>query len=109
MQVVRDVARYTSAASIEAEILREVNKRDRQRDSHCVCLLDAFMYHQRHMCLVFECLGKSLYDVLSGNKYRGFYFADIVSVARQGLKALSFMRHCKLAHTDLKVTLSPKS
>ncbi|KAL8434559.1 hypothetical protein Efla_000075 [Eimeria flavescens] len=102
IKVVRDVARYTSAAHIEADILREVNRKDRRRDSHCVSLLDAFMHHQRHMCLVFECLGKSLYDVLSENKYRGFYVADIVHVARQGLMALSFMRDCKLAHTDLK-------
>ncbi|KAL8432163.1 hypothetical protein ACSSS7_004775 [Eimeria intestinalis] len=102
IKVVRDVARYTSAARIEADILREVNRKDRRRESHCVSLLDAFMHHQRHMCLVFECLGKSLYDVLLENKYRGFYVADIVDVARQGLMALSFMRDCKLAHTDLK-------
>ncbi|KAL8452556.1 hypothetical protein Emag_002231 [Eimeria magna] len=106
IKVVRDVARYTSAARIEAEILREVNRKDRRRESHCVSLLDAFMHHQRHMCLVFECLGKSLYDVLLENKYRGFYVADIIHVARQGLMALSFMRDCKLAHTDLKVGCS---
>ena len=100
------MARYTAAAEIEADILRKLNRKDYRRESGCVCLLDAFMYHQRHMCLVFECLGKSLYDVLAENKYRGFYLQDIVEVARQGLNTLAFMRDCKLAHTDLKV-LSP--
>ncbi|OEH77526.1 cmgc lammer [Cyclospora cayetanensis] len=102
IKVVRDVSRYTAAAQIEADILREVNRKDRRRESRCVSLLDAFMHHQKHMCLVFECLGKSLYDVLAENKYRGFYMEDIVQVAKQGLTALAFMRDCKLAHTDLK-------
>ncbi|PHJ22116.1 cmgc lammer [Cystoisospora suis] len=112
VKVVRDVSRYTSAARIEVDILREINERDASAkvatggmyssSSHCVRLHDAFMYKNRHMCLVFEKLGKSLYDLLSDNNYRGFYLEDIRIIAKQGLMALSFLRACRLTHTDLK-------
>ncbi|OXB71616.1 UNVERIFIED_CONTAM: hypothetical protein H355_002367 [Colinus virginianus] len=59
------------------------------------------------MCLVFEKLGKSLYDLLSDNYYRGFYVEDIRVVAKQGLMALAFMRACRLTHTDLKALVLP--
>lgn len=108
------MSRYTSAARIEVDILREINERDASAkvatggmyssSSHCVRLHDAFMYKNRHMCLVFEKLGKSLYDLLSDNNYRGFYLEDIRIIAKQGLMALSFLRACRLTHTDLKVT-----
>lgn len=100
----RDVPRYTNAAYIEADILRKINRKDVEDESCCVVLLDSFLFNKRHMCLVFERLGKSLYDLLSGNNYRGLYYGDIAQVARHVLKALAFMRECRLTHTDLKVS-----
>ncbi|CBZ54391.1 hypothetical protein NCLIV_048210 [Neospora caninum Liverpool] len=111
IKVVRDVSRYTSAAKIEVDILREINERDAgsvsslspaYSSSHCVRLHDAFLYKSRHMCLVFEKLGKSLYDLLTDNHYQGFYLEDIRIVAKQCLIALAFLRVCRLTHTDLK-------
>ncbi|RQX74704.1 putative cell-cycle-associated protein kinase CLK [Toxoplasma gondii CAST] len=110
IKVVRDVSRYTSAAKIEVDILREINERDAGTvssvspaySSHCVRLHDAFLYKGRHMCLVFEKLGKSLYDLLTDNHYQGFYLEDIRTVAKQCLIALAFLRVCRLTHTDLK-------
>ncbi|PFH35327.1 hypothetical protein BESB_062140 [Besnoitia besnoiti] len=111
IKVVRDVSRYTSAARIEVDILREINERDApssssssgsSSSSHCVRLHDAFLYKSRHMCLVFEKLGKSLYDLLTENHYLGFYLEDIRIVAKQCLIALAFLRACRLTHTDLK-------
>jgi dual-specificity kinase len=56
-----------------------------------------------HMCLVFETLGKSLYDFIKLNTYKGFSLSHIQSIARQSLKALSFLHSHTLTHTDLKV------
>lgn len=104
VQVVRDVPRYTTAAYIEADILRKINRKDVQGNTYCVILLDSFLFNKRHMCLVFERLGKSLYDLLAVNDYRGLHYSDIAQVARYVLKALAFMRECRLTHTDLKVS-----
>eukprot|EP00914_Ancora_sagittata_P020756 GHVO01040932.1.p1 GENE.GHVO01040932.1~~GHVO01040932.1.p1 ORF type:complete len:285 (+),score=38.64 GHVO01040932.1:81-935(+) len=65
-------------------------------------MTDSFLYSGRHMCLVFEKLGPSLYEFLSTNNFRGFFIADIQDIARQILQGLAFMSACKLTHTDLK-------
>ncbi|KAH8583959.1 serine threonine kinase-1 [Cryptosporidium sp. chipmunk genotype I] len=104
IKVIRDVQRYTSAAKIEAEILRDINMEDEFGDySYCVMLYNAFLFNNSNMCLVFEKLGPSLYDFLDGNCSRGFFLADIQNIAEQFLLALSFLRKIKLTHTDLKL------
>jgi len=54
------------------------------------------------MCLVFETLGKSLYDFIKDNGYKGFSLQLIRSIAIQSLKALAFLHSHGLTHTDLK-------
>ncbi|CAN0495931.1 unnamed protein product, partial [Scytosiphon promiscuus] len=41
---------------------------------------------QGHCCLVFECLGRSLYDYLKRNDYRGFPMNILRSIARELLQ-----------------------
>ncbi|CAM9536060.1 unnamed protein product [Discosporangium mesarthrocarpum] len=55
-----------------------------------------------HCCLVFECLGQSLYDYLKRNGYRGFPMRILRPIARQLLQAIEFLHSMKLIHTDLK-------
>jgi dual-specificity kinase len=55
-----------------------------------------------NMCLVFEPLGKSLYDFIKDNKYKGFDISDVREIARQSLKAIEFLHSIQLTHTDLK-------
>jgi serine/threonine protein kinase len=70
-----------------------------------------------HVCLVFETLGKSLYDFIKTNGYKGkdkhgrdsfvhvgFCLKQIQSFAKQSLVALEFLHKMKLTHTDLKVS-----
>lgn len=47
IKVVRDIARYTSAAQIEAEILEEIREKDSEGQSNCVVLLERFLYDRR--------------------------------------------------------------
>ncbi|CAN0289182.1 unnamed protein product [Ectocarpus sp. 12 AP-2014] len=58
--------------------------------------------HQGHCCLVFECLGRSLYDFLKRNDYRGFPIGVLRSISRELLQAVEFLHSIKLIHTDLK-------
>ena len=41
---------------------------------------------QGHCCLVFECLGRSLYDYLKKNDYRGFPMSVLRPIARELLQ-----------------------
>ncbi|CAM9771624.1 unnamed protein product, partial [Choristocarpus tenellus] len=113
---VAKVRKYHESALIEADILRDVNRREAQRaawrSSLCVDLLSQFDY-QGHCCLVFECLGQSLYDYLKKNAYRGFPMGTLRPISLQLLQvcvvglvgycaAIDFLHSMKLIHTDLK-------
>ena len=54
------------------------------------------------MCLVFEPLGKSLYDFIKDNKFKGFEIGDLREIVSQSLKAIEFLHSINLTHTDLK-------
>lgn len=54
------------------------------------------------MCLVFEPLGKSLYDFIKDNNYKGFEIGQVREIARQSLLAIEFLHSLRLTHTDLK-------
>ena len=55
-----------------------------------------------NMCLVFEPLGKSLYDFIKDNSYKGFEISQVREIARQSLQAIEFLHSLHLTHTDLK-------
>lgn len=110
--------RYIESAKIEAEIIEDIMKKDPQLKSHCVRMLEWFYFRDgsnlQYIALVFEKLGKSLYDFIKANKYRGilklllYYLGypmnSIQQFARQILEGLDFLHHeLKLTHTDLKV------
>jgi serine/threonine protein kinase len=71
IKVVRDVKRYHESAQIEANILRDVNRRGGRGLSHCVVLFDTFSFNG-HYAIVQESLGPSLYDYLKRHNYQPF-------------------------------------
>jgi serine/threonine protein kinase len=102
IKIVRDVPRYYEAAVVEARIVADVNRRGGRGISHCVLLHDAFSF-QNHFCLVFEKLGKSLYDFLKSHDYVAFPMSCIRDFTFQLLETLEFLHSFGLIHTDLKM------
>lgn len=107
IKVVRAVHRYVEVAKIEAQVLKRANAADPYGHSHLVRLLDDFALGANY-CLVFEALGKSLYDLIKLNKYKGeeyegFPVHMVKAIAKQVAQALSFMHKLDLTHTDLKL------
>lgn len=101
VKVVRDVQRYTEAAEIEADILRDIHTQDVHKVSGCAHMYDTFM-HFNHYCMVFEPLGSNLYEYLKLNNYKGFHIADIQTIATHLVSSLGYLHSIKLTHTDLK-------
>jgi len=105
LKVVRSVKRYLEAAYVEVDILDKIRKADRGQSSMCVRLLGAFTTHirsQKHVCIAFERLGKSVYEFIKGNKYRGFLLPQIANMGYQLCHAIEFCHSINLTHTDLK-------
>lgn len=112
--MIRAVDRYNDSAKIEAEIILEIQRKESYK--HNIVYLKEYFTHEdkegKHRCLVFETLGKSLFDFIKSNKYKGrplsfqcigYCLSQIQSFARQSLEALAFMHAQELTHTDLKV------
>lgn len=101
IKIVRNVKRYFDSAQIEADIIEDVNRRGRRGMTHCAVMYDTFSF-DGHYCMVFECLGPSLYEFLKGQKYHPFPINCVRDFARQLLETLEFLHSFRLIHTDLK-------
>lgn len=105
MKVIRSVERYLDDAQVEIDILTRLTKADPDRTSGIVRLYDSFktkIGDQKHVCLVFEKLGKSLWDVIEKNRQSGFTLHEVRDFGRQLFKAVAFCHKHELTHTDLK-------
>jgi len=102
IKLVRNIKRYYDSAVIEADIVRDVNRRGGRGLSLISIMYDSFDLPSGHYALVFECLGRSLYDFLKSHDYRPFPLYCVRDFARQLLDALDFLHSFKLIHTDLK-------
>jgi len=103
IKIVRNVRRYHESALIEADICERVNReQSRRRKDLCARMLDRFALPSGHYCLVFECLGRSLYDFLKAHEYHPFPVFCVRDFARRLLEALDFLHGFGLIHTDLK-------
>jgi len=102
IKIVRNVRRYYESALIEGDICERVNReQSRHNIDLCARMLDRFSF-TGHYCLVFECLGMSLYDFLKRHAYRPFPMYCVQDFARQMLEAVDFLHGFDLIHTDLK-------
>eukprot|EP01083_Nonionella_stella_P250762 865950_1 len=101
IKIVRNVNRYHQSALIEADIIKDVNSRGGRGQSLCAVMKGHFEF-DGHCCLVFEKLGRNLYDYLKRHNYEPFPLYCVRDFARQLLDALDFIHSFGLIHTDLK-------
>jgi dual-specificity kinase len=102
IKIIRSIQKYTDSAQVEIEILNDIKRFDPNNTSHCVRLIDSFMY-RGHMCLVFPLYGLSLYEFIKRNDYRGFSLEHVRKFAYNLLTAINFLHNkMELIHTDLK-------
>lgn len=67
----------------------------------CVQMLDWFDYHG-HICILFEMLGRSVFDFMKMNLYQPYPFEHVRAITHQLTLAVNFLHRCKITHTDLK-------
>ncbi|KAH7444457.1 hypothetical protein KP509_02G078900 [Ceratopteris richardii] len=101
IKVVRNVDKYREAAKNEVDILLTLAKKDAEGLGGCVQVRSWFDY-RKHICIVCEKLGPSLFDFLRANNYSPFSIDLIQDFGRQILGSLTYLHSLKLIHTDLK-------
>ncbi|XP_022864143.1 serine/threonine-protein kinase AFC3 isoform X1 [Olea europaea var. sylvestris] len=100
IKVIRSIQKYRDAAMVEIDVLQRLAKND-EGNSGCVKMLNWFDY-RNHICIVFEKLGPSLFDILKRNKYTSFPVDLVREFGRQLLESVAYMHDLRLIHTDLK-------
>lgn len=105
MKVIRPVARYISSAKVEYDILRKVNMQDMFGESHVIEGIHGFSFtkdNSTYYAMIFEEMGKSLYELLKENKYKGYPMGRIQIFAKQMIEGIGYLHRLGIIHTDLK-------
>lgn len=105
IKVIRKIEKYVESAEIESNILGTIYNQQKLKDrsTHLCVKLYSHFKSNGHYFMVFETLGKSLFDIIKENDYTGFNLNHTKHIAQQLLKAMDFLKSVNLIHTDLKL------
>lgn len=98
--MIRADPQYVQSAMVEKEIVKTLNRRDRNDEEGLVRYCHSFA-HQDTLCLVFKPLGPSLHALLLRNS-QGLPPKLVQQILRQLLRSLAFLHRLGYTHTDLK-------
>ena len=111
IKIINSQKKFQKQALIEIKILSEISTYDINNDTNNVKFYNYFIF-RNHICLVFELLGKNLYEYLQLNNFVGLDITQIKNYATQILFSLLFLRNMNIIHCDLKpenVLIFPKN
>jgi dual-specificity kinase len=77
MKVIKPVPRYADNARAEAEMIKFIESKDIENIAHVVHLKEVISFTRSkvsYVALVFERLGRSLYQLLEENNFMGIYY-----------------------------------
>ncbi|VDD81863.1 unnamed protein product [Mesocestoides corti] len=106
IKVVRRDIRFTTQAKIEISILELLQKANpfpagASERFPIVRLIEHFMFRE-HMCLSFELLGCSLYDLIKDKKDQGLPRDRVRRLMASVLEGLTYIWNAGIIHCDLK-------
>ncbi|WBW72188.1 dual specificity protein kinase Lkh1 [Schizosaccharomyces osmophilus] len=101
IKVTRAIPKYREASLIELRVLQTISQNDPTNENKCIELKDYFDY-RKHICIVTDLFGWSVFDFLKNNNYIPFSLFHIQSLAHQLFKSVAFLHEIGLVHTDLK-------
>lgn len=101
LKIIKNVKKYREAAKLEINVLTKLNQLDPNGKHLCVKMIEYFDFHG-HTCIVFEILGKSVFEFLKDNCYNPYPIEHVRKICHDLIKAVNFLHSNNLTHTDLK-------
>jgi len=101
IKVIKNQPLFEKQAEIEIQISHALNYSDPHDEYH----IARFFYYFRwngHLCLVFELLSRSLYDLLRLTEFKGVSLKLVRKFAKQILQSLFYLGQLKFIHCDIK-------
>lgn len=96
-----DHHRSNTSSGNSSHYLTDLNDISEAGRRLCVEMLDWFDYHG-HICILFEMLGRSVFDFMKMNNYQPYPFEHVRAITHQLTLAVNFLHKSKITHTDLK-------
>lgn len=102
IKITENTPNYSRHALQEIKILTEIDHYE-QNNGYVVKMLESF-YWKGYICIVFELMHKSLYQLIKESNFQGMSLANVKVFAWQILMALKFLKVPELGiiHCDLK-------
>ena len=101
IKIIKNKRRYQHQAEVEIKILITLKKKDKDKSKNIIHIEDSFFF-RKHVCISFELLSNSLYDLLRTNGFKGLSLNLIRRFACQLLIALQYSKSLNIIHCDLK-------
>lgn len=101
LKIIKNIDKYREAAKLEINVLEKLAAADPENKHLCVRMYDWFDYHG-HICIVFELLGRSVFDFMKNNNYHPYPLEQVRHIGYQLCYSVKFLHDNKLTHTDLK-------
>jgi len=99
--VIKNKPAYTNQALMEVKIFKKLKEENPLNEHFIVRLFDYFVF-RNHICLVFEMLHVSLYDLLKLSNFSGFSLKFIARLSEQIVESLICLERNRIIHCDIK-------
>lgn len=103
VKIIKNKMEYILQGLVETKILEKLNSSPDRSDfekEHLIKMQDYFVFRD-YLCIVFELLSKSLYDIVQESD-RGLSLDRVRDYVKQILEALVSCKQANLIHCDLK-------
>ena len=101
IKIIKNKKRFHQQAIIEQKILEHIVKSDPDDKFHLVHYKESFIF-RKHLCITFEMLCSSLFEVLKANEFQGLPLNIVRNITVQLLVSLDFLHEHRIIHCDLK-------
>ena len=111
IKIIKNEPKYKKRVIDEIKILHTLKIADPSFSLNFVVYYDKFIYNN-HVVLVFELLGKDLFEMIKENNFQGFPIEQTREYCFQILTCLELLDELKIIHTDLKpenIVLDPRT
>ncbi|OHS95201.1 Dual specificity tyrosine-phosphorylation-regulated kinase 3 [Tritrichomonas foetus] len=98
VKVIQNTQLMNEQGKIEVQILYKLSQ---ARASHIVRALDYFVF-RNHICITFEVLGPSLYNILKNHNFEGLQKKNIRIISQNIFKGLDQCHKLGIIHCDIK-------
>lgn len=101
VKIVKNLPAFHSQGLVEVKLLQTLNSKYDSDIFPMVRMMDNFIF-RNHLCLVFELLNVSLYELIRQNQFRGLSVQLVSIFTKQILTAMVALHQSRIIHCDLK-------